>query len=247
MWRIVLVSIVGIMLSAVLEAQRIGKVKQISGVWCRNGNALAINSDLSIDDDVRYCSKTLSEANFLIVEFDGPPKHERIYYCSTKGICDQRTKLWLRGAYLSPNAPAVNGTLLISRPNVGGIGQGASSRVLPDIVTTAERGGARLPSAFLQAVANETIDICRISSGQPVDCASYFPSLANQLVPLGAGIYAIYRGPVSLSALLVIAPPGSDWVERWNQIPEPFRTDTSATYVNERRRYLLGLVNGLRP
>jgi hypothetical protein len=239
------------------SGQKVGSVYKFlgqgQGRWCRQTTVLNGDDPVYLQDDIRYCFKPLQKDDGIVIRFDANPNlkpannqtYDRPYQCSTAGICDGNSTLWLQGAYNRSNS-SMPGTNLISVPRT-------TSMVLPDTIIeqgqswtienskgvtvagshTAVGGtGPTLPPHFL---------LCSFTGNKVGTCASN-PGDVARLAP---GVYGIFREdnvetPV---ALVGIVPPHSRAEAQWNKnVPDAYKNDQSPSTVVERRLYLLNLV-----
>lgn len=249
--------------SAGADNKRIGVVKEAKGNWCRGGEPLHQADEVNWEDDVRYCDRPVVKEHEITISFDSEaaadearfcsipggkerapassferkPPHERTYSCTTPGICDDRAKLWLQGAYCYPEPASGHASTLVSSPNL----RGGS---VPDTVVESSGDGADLPSELVSTLNGDTINVCRLADERPTDCYQINPTQSSAKVRGAPGLYGIYhlsapKGPPS--ALLLVAPAKSQARERWLSVPKPFREDSSPGTVRERRLFLLDL------
>lgn len=215
---------------------KVGQVKEVSGKWCRAGIELKKADDIFLDDDIRYCSTVLERSERIVITFQHDPPFDRPYECSSAGLCDNRTKLWLEGGYyfgapVSPKVPP-----LLSRPNI--------SSVFPDLVVPQEGDGIKLPAAV--AGWGKSFAICYVDGTKQGECLKNRINAAGETFKIGIGLYALYVDSVgdqqaSPSALLLVTPGESDLTKKWDAIPEEFRMSRSAAVVQERRSFLMNL------
>jgi hypothetical protein len=228
-----------ILVAAALSAathEKVGQVKEVRGKWCRAGVELRKADDIFLDDDIRYCSRQLSRAEGIVITFLKNPPFDRPYECSSAGLCDKRTKLWIEGGYYFGAPPSPRVPPLLSRPNV--------SSVLPDLVLPKEGEGVKLPAG---AVAwGESFTICQVEGTKQGACFEDQVKRSSGTVKVGTGLYALYVGSnsgqkTSPNALMLVTPGNSDLTKKWDAVPEAVRMSKSAAFVQERRSYLVDL------
>jgi len=228
-----------VILAASLSAAthtKVGEVKEVTGKWCRAGIELKKTNEIFLDDDIRYCSPQLIRSERIVITFLRKPPLDRPYECSSAGLCDNKTKLWLEGAYSdgAPLSPKVSP--LLSHPN--------TSSVFPDLVLPKSGDGVKLPPGAL--AWGKSFAICYVDGAKQGDCLQNRIKTAGQTFKIGIGLYALYldsasEGHNSPNALMLVTPGDSDLTKKWDAIPEVFRTDKSAAFVKERRSFLVNL------
>lgn len=228
-----------VILAASLSAathMKVGQVKEVTGQWCRAGIALKHADEIFLDDDIRYCSPQITRSERIVITFLRNPPFDRPYECSSAGLCDNKTKLWLEGGYyfgapLSPRMPP-----LLSRPNI--------SSVFPDLVVPQDDAGITLPPGTVEY--GKSFAVCYVEGTKQGECLQHRIKTTGQTLKIGAGLYALYLGSAaeprkSPNALMLVTPGNSDLTKKWDDIPEAFRMGKSASFVKERRSFLLNL------
>lgn len=213
---------------------KVGHVKELTGKWCRAGTELKNTDEVFLDDDIRYCSQPLKRSEHIVITFLHDPPFDRPYECSSAGLCDNRAKLWLEGAYYfgatsSPRVPP-----LLSRPNI--------SSAFPDLVLPQAGDGVKLPQGAI--APGKSFAICYVDGSKQGECLRSQGKTAAQTFKIGTGLYALYLGSgsephESPNALMLVTPGDSDLTKKWDAIPEAFRVGTSEAFVKERRNFLV--------
>src|SRR5262249_42552455 len=194
------------------------------------------------EDDVRYCANTLRQEHRIVIQFDHNPPYVRTYACNTPAICDQQAKLWLQGAYQYGTLVPPNAATLLSALKV-------RHSLMGDAVLRGSNAVVRLPSYLAALLSEGSATLCRISKDlSSGDCILDKPTFATSTIRAAPGLYGVYResGKNAKSiwkriprALVLVVPPGSPLLERWQAIPEAFRNDESIYSVLERRMFLI--------
>jgi hypothetical protein len=219
--------------------KKIGVVLSFQGRWCRQAAAVATGDAIFLEDSITYCADRTSQADRIVIRFDGKTPYDRPYECSTPGICDTRAKLWLAGPDALQRFRSPGGALQ-STPRIA-----VKTIDIDQIIQLGDDVDGWLKvvtdvSAGTPTIKLNSLEYCRLdASGKPVGCSRHLTT------PLaGASIYAAFangdrRAPLSVVG---VVPRNSLGVAKWAEVPDVYKSSTDPLLVMERRAYLMDLV-----